>query len=78
MMAEHDNASLPLSYCVLSTASSVNAGKQTKALTAWATCLCDIYGIIPVFVHVDKDMADIGMLCDMWKPKIQICWWHMN
>ena len=78
MMTEHDNAGLPLSYCVLSTASSVDAGKRTKALTAWATCLRDIYGIIPVFTHVDKDMAEIGMLHDVWKPKIQIGWWHMN
>jgi len=23
-----------------------------------------------------KDMAEIGMLQDVWKPKIQLCWWH--
>lgn len=78
MMAEHDNTGLPLSYCVLSTASSMDAGKRTKALATWATCLRDKYGIIPVFAHVDKDMAEIGMLRDVWKPKIQICWWHTN
>jgi hypothetical protein len=62
IMGKHDNAGFPLSYCLLSTASAVNIGKRTKALTSWADCLCDTYGVIPVFAHVDKDMAEIGML----------------
>jgi hypothetical protein len=77
-MAEHDNSGLPLSYCVLSTASSIENGKRTKALTAWAKCLRDMYGVAPVFAHVDKDMAEIGMLRDVWRPKIELCWWHMS
>ena len=77
-MAEHDNAGFPLSYCLLSTATSVDIHKRTKALTAWANCLRDTYGVIPKFAHVDKDMAEIGMLRTSWKLKIQLCWWHMR
>jgi len=75
-MAEHDGSGFPLSYCLLSTASSVQIGKRTEALTAWATRLRDTYGVNPVFAHVDKDMAEIGMLQDVRRPKIQLCWWH--
>ena len=45
-MVEHDNSGFPLSYCILSTASSIEIGKRTKALTAWATCLRDQYSVI--------------------------------
>jgi hypothetical protein len=76
VMAEYGGGGFLLSYCVLSTASSVTIGKHTQALTAWATCLCDNYGIMPTFAHVNKDMAEITMLQDVWKPKIQLCWWH--
>lgn len=73
IMGEHDNAGFPLSYCLLSTATAVEIGKRTKALTAWADCLRDTYGVIPVFAHVDKDMAEIGMLKMSWVLKIQLC-----
>jgi hypothetical protein len=76
-MGEYNNAGFPLSYCLL-TATSINQGKQTKALTAWAKCLCDKYGIHPVFAHVDKDMAEIGMLKEVWDTKILLCWWHLQ
>ena len=76
VMAEYDGSGFPLSYCMLSTASSVAIGKRTQALTVWATHLRDLYGVMPTFTHVDKDMAEIGMLRDVWKPKIQLCWWH--
>jgi len=76
VMAEHDGSGFPLSYCVLSTASSVTISKRTQALTEWATCLRDIYGVKPDFAHVDKDMAEISMIRDVWDPKIQLCWWH--
>ena len=33
---------------------------------------------MPVFAHVDKDMAEIGMLQQVWNPKIQLCWWHLR
>jgi hypothetical protein len=77
-MVKHDNAGFPLSYCLLSTASAIDIGKHTKTLTLWADCLCDTYGVIPVFAHVDKDMAEIGMLRTSWVLKIQLCWWHMR
>ena len=69
VMAEHDRFGFPLSYCLLSTTTSVEIGKCTKAL-AWAQCLHDAYGIIPVSVHVDKDMGEIGVLQLAWRPKI--------
>jgi len=72
IMGEYDNAGFPLSYCLLSTASAIEIGKRTKALTAWANRLRDDYGIMPIFAHVDKDMAEIGMLRTSWKPKIQL------
>jgi len=40
--------------------------------------LHNAYGIIPAFAYIDKDMAEIGMLQSLWKPKIQLCWWHMH
>ena len=68
----------PLSYCLLSTATSVDICKQMKALTVWANCLQDTYGVIPKFAHVDKDMVEISMLRTLWKLKIQLCWWHIQ
>ena len=78
VMAEHDNAGFPLSYCLLSTATAIDLGKQTKALTARAKCLKDKYGVNPKFVHVDKDMAEIGMARVVWNAKISLCWWHLR
>ena len=39
VLAEHDNAGFPLSYCLLSTATALDVGKRKKALVAWAECL---------------------------------------
>ncbi|KAJ6586095.1 hypothetical protein B0H19DRAFT_1250823 [Mycena capillaripes] len=78
IMGEFDNAGFPLSYLLLSTASSIDQGKRRKALTAWAKCLRNTYGIIAQFTHVDKDMAEIGMLKDVWNAKISLCWWHLR
>ncbi|KAJ6602810.1 hypothetical protein DFH09DRAFT_1270635 [Mycena vulgaris] len=78
IMGEHDGAGFPLSYLLLSTASSIDQGKRTRALTAWAKCVRDTYGIIAKFTHVDKDMAEIGMLKDVWNAKISLCWWHLR
>jgi hypothetical protein len=77
-MGEYDNAGFPVSYLLLSTASSIDQGKRRQALTAWAKCLRDTYGIIARFTHVDKDMAEIGMLKDVWDAKICLCWWHLR
>jgi len=59
-MGEHDNAGFPLSYCLLSTATAIDQGKQTKALSAWSQCVRDKYGLYLVFIHTDKDMGEIG------------------
>ena len=71
-MAEHDNTGFPLLYCLLSTATTIDLGKQTKALTAWAKCLKDKYSVNPKFVHVDKDMAEIRMARVVWNAKISL------
>jgi hypothetical protein len=37
------------------------------------------YGIIPQFIHVDKDMAEISSCHKTWAlAKIQLCWWHLR
>lgn len=77
-MGEYDNAGFPLSYLLLSTASSIEQGKRRAALTGWAKCLRDTYGVTAKFTHVDKDMAEIGMLKDVWDAKISLCWWHLR
>ncbi|KAJ6578624.1 hypothetical protein B0H10DRAFT_2236088 [Mycena sp. CBHHK59/15] len=78
IMGEQEGAGFPLSYLLLSTAFSIDQGKRTKALTAWAKCVRDTYSIIAKFTHVDKDMAEIGMLLDIWNAKISLCWWHLR
>src|SRR5258708_36405260 len=77
-MAEHDNTGFPLSYCLLLTVTALHVHKRNKALNAWAKCLCEKYGVIPRFVHTDKDMAEIRMIRDNWELKLQLCWWHMK
>lgn len=77
-MGEQDGAGFPLSYLLLSTATSIDQGKRRRALTAWAKCVRDTYGLIVKFTHVDKDMAEIGMLKDVWNAKISLCWWHLR
>ncbi|KAF7333353.1 SWIM-type domain-containing protein [Mycena venus] len=47
VMAEHDNAGFP--------------AVRKCALEAWAQELGDKYGLIPVFIHTDKDITEIGM-----------------
>ncbi|KAJ6483695.1 hypothetical protein DFH09DRAFT_1340301 [Mycena vulgaris] len=78
IMGEYEGAGFPLSYLLLSTASSIDQGKRRKALTAWAKCVRNTYGIEARFSHVNKDMAEIGMLLDVWKTKISLCWWHLR
>lgn len=79
ILGEYDNAGFPLTYCLLSTAEALEIGKRKKALNAWASVLRDKYGIIPIFADTDKDMAEIGMLRDVWiLIKIQLCWWHLR
>src|SRR5258708_33513376 len=79
IMGEYDNAGFSLSYCLLSTATAIDQRKRTKSLSAWATCLRDQYGVDAEFTHVDKDMAEIGTLKEVWqKSKISLCWWHLR
>ena len=79
IMGEHDNAGFPFSYCLLSTATAIDQGKRTKSLSAWASRVRDQYGVDAEFTHVDKDMAEIGTLKDVWKKaKISLCWWHLR
>lgn len=57
----------------------IEPGKRIKALEAWANVLREKYGVIPTFVHTDKDMAEIGMVRKVWwEAKIQLCWWHLR
>jgi len=60
ILGEYNNAGFPLSYCLLLTVAATKIGKRTKVLTTWGTALHEKYGVIPYFVHVDKDMAKIG------------------
>ncbi|KAJ7789309.1 hypothetical protein B0H14DRAFT_2944863 [Mycena olivaceomarginata] len=39
-------------------------------LTAWAKCVRDKYGVMPQFTHVDKDMAEIGMLKEAVRTRL--------
>lgn len=78
IMAEYDNAGFPLTYCLLSTATAIEPQKRMTALASWARCVRDKYGINPTFTHVDKDMAEIGCVKDVWKTKVSLCWWHLR
>ncbi len=78
-MAEHDNAGFPLPYCLLTTADAIDIGKRKKALEEWVVMLRDRYGVYPWFAHLNKDMAEIGMVRTMWEEtKIQLCFWHLK
>ena len=66
ILGEYDNTGSPLSYCLLTTASSVELRKCTQALEAWAAALHNEYRLKPRFVHTDKDMAEIGASRRVW------------
>lgn len=78
IMAEHDNAGFPMTYCLLSTATAIDLGKRKLAIAAWARCLRDMYSVKPLFIHTDKDMGEIGASKDVWEAKINLCWWHLR
>jgi hypothetical protein len=79
VLGEYDNVGFPLSYCLLTTASSVDLGKCTKALEAWVALLRSEHSVVPRFVHTDKDMAEIGASRRVWpEAKHQLCWWHQR
>jgi len=66
IMGEHDNAGIPLAYCLLSTASSLTPGKQKPALTSFMKCVRDKYDVHPMFVHTDKDIVEIKAAQTVW------------
>jgi hypothetical protein len=57
IMGEYDNAGFPLTYCFLSTATAIDAGKRKKAIAAWSRYLRDKYSVNPVFIHSEKDIG---------------------
>ncbi|KAF5345219.1 hypothetical protein D9757_015315 [Collybiopsis confluens] len=78
ILFEHDNAGFPGSYCLLTTASACDPGKRTRALKLWMTAVKTTYGINPQYIHLDKDMAEIGASKEVWDAKISLCWWHLR
>ena len=79
ILGEYDNTGFPLSYCLLTTASSLEDQKCTRVLESWGTILRDTYGLVSRFVHMDKDMAEIGTSQHVWpEAKHQLCWWHQH
>lgn len=78
-MVEHDNAGYPIAYCLLTTASSIDDQKRTKALVVFIRAVMETYGISPTFCHVDKDLGEIAALREVWPyAKISLCWWHLR
>ncbi|KII92985.1 hypothetical protein PLICRDRAFT_51294 [Plicaturopsis crispa FD-325 SS-3] len=47
VLGEYDNAGFPLSYCLLSTASSIEIRKRATELKNWAQCLRSAYKVVP-------------------------------
>uniref|UniRef100_A0A0W0FE87 MULE transposase domain-containing protein n=1 Tax=Moniliophthora roreri TaxID=221103 RepID=A0A0W0FE87_MONRR len=79
IMAKYDNAGFPLSYCLQSTTVSAEPKKKIDVLECWTVHLHDRYHVNPKFVHLDKDLGEIGMACKVWlDAQILICGWHMN
>ena len=76
-MGKYNNAGFPMTYCLLSTATAIDLGKRKKLIIAWSQCLQDKYGVDPEFVHTDKDMGEISAAKDVWRAKINLCWWHL-
>ena len=63
----------------MTTATSVEHRKRTRALEAWAAILRNEYGLLPRFIHTDKDLAEIGASRQVWpEAKHQLCWWHQR
>ena len=51
---------------------------RIRALSNWIKKVKEVYHINPKFVHVDKDMAEIHAVKDVWDPKVQLRWWHLR
>ncbi|KAF9002677.1 hypothetical protein BDQ17DRAFT_1425633 [Cyathus striatus] len=78
VMAEYDSTGFPLGYCLLTTELAICIKKHSKALATWICCLRNTYGLMSVFTHVNKDMAGVGSLKEVWSNKISLCWWHLQ
>ncbi|KAN0133621.1 hypothetical protein V8E53_008568 [Lactarius tabidus] len=46
ILGEYDNTGFPLSYCLLTTAASLEDQKRTRVLESWGTILHDVYGLL--------------------------------
>jgi hypothetical protein len=79
LLAEHDNAGLPVVYMFLSTTTSIEKNKQTRIITSFLSTIRDCYSLNPRFIHTDKDPAEITAVKNVWPDsKHQLCHWHMN
>jgi hypothetical protein len=79
LMAEHDNAGIPLAYLLLSTAASIEKDKRKSVLASFLSTIRDKYNLIPRFIHTDKDMAEIIAARETWPDaKHQLCRWHLE
>jgi hypothetical protein len=79
LMAEHDNAGLPIAYLFLSTATSIEPLKRTRALKSFLDIIKNNYHTYPEFIHTDKDLAEVHASRDIWpSAKSQLCHWHVN
>jgi hypothetical protein len=68
-----------MAYVLLDTVQSIAPQKRHHALGTWLAAMRDEYGIQPVFVHTDKDFAEIGAAKDVWPDaKHQLCYWHLR
>ena len=78
-LANFMNSRLPTSSPNLSCFWLTRGLILTKALVAWAAALRREYSVVPRFVHMDKDMAEIGASRLAWpEAKHQLCWWHQR
>jgi len=60
IIAEHDNAGYPLSYCLLSAATAIEPSrKRIRVLSNWLKKVKEAYHINPMFVHVDGGVVEI-------------------
>jgi hypothetical protein len=78
-MGEVEGIGVPLGYCMMSTATSIEKDKRARALGAFLDCMKNKYGLDPQIVHTDKDAAEIKAMRMVWpKAKHQLCLWHLK
>jgi hypothetical protein len=76
-MAEVGGAGVPISYCLLSTTSSITKNKQSLALGSWCKALRDRFNIRPWHIHTDYAFGEIDATQECWRnAKHGLCFWH--